>query len=115
MSNQTVERLTSVLLDGKNYNMWARQVSFGLIGRDKLEYVNGEITKPVPRSDGALTEEVNKALKEWKKNDHKVAGWLLATMKPHIVKIMSYQDTARQMWEKAEKLYGKRMNHSHVY
>jgi gag-polypeptide of LTR copia-type len=50
MSNQAIERLTSVLLDGKNYNMWAREVSFGLVGRDKLEYVNGEITKPVPKS-----------------------------------------------------------------
>jgi gag-polypeptide of LTR copia-type len=115
MSNQAIERLTSVLLDGKNYNMWARQVSFGLVGRDKLEYVNGEITKPVPRSVGALTEEENKALKDWKKNDNKVAGWLLATMEPYIAKIMTYQNTVRQMWEKAEKLYGKRKNHSHVY
>jgi gag-polypeptide of LTR copia-type len=64
MSNQAIERLTSVLLDGKNYNMWARQVSLGLVGRDKLEYVNGEITKLVPRSAGALTEEENKALKD---------------------------------------------------
>jgi gag-polypeptide of LTR copia-type len=74
ISNQAIERLTLVLLDDKNYNMWARQVSFGLVGRDELEYVNGEITKPVLRSVGALTEELNKALKEWKKNDHKVAG-----------------------------------------
>jgi macrodomain Ter protein organizer (MatP/YcbG family) len=115
MSNQAIERLTSVLLDGKNYNMWARQVSFGLVGRDKLEYVNGEITKPVPKSAWALTEEENKALKDWKKNDNKVSDWLLATMEPHIAKIMTYQNTARQMWEKAEKLYGKRKNHSHVY
>jgi gag-polypeptide of LTR copia-type len=74
MSNQAIERLTSVLLDDKNYNMWARQVSFRLVDIDKLEYVNGEITKPVPRSAGALTEEENKALKDWKKNDNKVAG-----------------------------------------
>jgi hypothetical protein len=37
MSNQAIERLTSVLLDAKNYNIWARQVSFGLVSRDKLE------------------------------------------------------------------------------
>jgi gag-polypeptide of LTR copia-type len=64
MSNQAVERLTSVLLDGKNYNMWVRQVLFRLVGRDKLEYINDEITKPVPRSARALTEEENKAHKE---------------------------------------------------
>jgi hypothetical protein len=30
----------------------------------RLEYVNDEITKPVPRSAGALTEEENKTLKD---------------------------------------------------
>jgi hypothetical protein len=44
--------------------MWARQVSFGLVDRDELEYVNGEITKLVPRSVRALTKEENKALRE---------------------------------------------------
>jgi hypothetical protein len=44
--------------------MWTRQVSFGLVDRDKLEYVNGKITKPTPRIVEALTEEENKALRE---------------------------------------------------
>jgi gag-polypeptide of LTR copia-type len=44
-----------------------------------------------------------------------MAGWLLATMEPHISKIMTYQDTARQMWTKAEKLYGKKKNYSHIF
>jgi gag-polypeptide of LTR copia-type len=78
-------------------------------------YINDEIIKPIPRSAGALTEEENKALKDWKKNDNKVAGWLLATMDPHIIKIITYQDTNRQIWEKTKKLYDKRKNHSHVY
>jgi hypothetical protein len=36
-------------------------------------------------------------------------------MESHIAKIMTYQYTSRQIWEKAEKLYGKRKNHSYVY
>jgi gag-polypeptide of LTR copia-type len=48
MTNQSTDKLTSVLFDGKNYNMWAKQVSFGLFGIDKFEYVNGEFTMPVP-------------------------------------------------------------------
>jgi hypothetical protein len=36
MTNQQANKLTSILLDGKNYNMWVRQASFGLIGRDKI-------------------------------------------------------------------------------
>jgi gag-polypeptide of LTR copia-type len=48
MSTQTSDKLTSILLDGKNYNIWVRQATFGLIGRDKLKFVNGEATIPVP-------------------------------------------------------------------
>jgi gag-polypeptide of LTR copia-type len=77
--------------------MWSRQVSFGLVGKDKSEYVNGEITKSLPKSVGALTKEENKVLKEWKKNDNKVTCWFLSTMEPHIAKIMTYQDKVRQI------------------
>jgi gag-polypeptide of LTR copia-type len=95
MTSSNSDKLTSILLDGKNYNIWARQASFGLIGREKLEYVNGEITVPVPRITGGPTDEEKKAIREWRKNDNRVAGWLLATMEPHIAKIMTYQDTAQ--------------------
>jgi gag-polypeptide of LTR copia-type len=97
MTNQSTEKLTSMLLDGKNYNMWARQVSFELIGRDKFEYVNGEFTMPVPTIMGEPTEDEKKAIKEWRKSDNRVAAWLLATMEPHISKIMTYQEITKQM------------------
>jgi gag-polypeptide of LTR copia-type len=64
MTNQSIEKLTSVLLDGKNYNMWARQVTFGLIGRDKLEYINGEFTMPVPTIRGEPTEDEKRVIRE---------------------------------------------------
>jgi hypothetical protein len=51
MTNQQADKLTSVLLNGKNYNMWVRQASFGLIDRDKIEYVNYDIPVPVPPRD----------------------------------------------------------------
>jgi gag-polypeptide of LTR copia-type len=108
MTNQSSDKLTSILLDGKNYNIWARQASFGLIGREKLEYVNGEIPMPVPNVAGAPTKEEKRAIREWRKNDNRVAGWLLATVEPHISKIMTFQDSAQGMWKKAERLYGKK-------
>jgi hypothetical protein len=74
MTNQQADKLTSVLLNGKKYNMWVRQASFGLIDRDKIEYVNYDIPVPVPQETSAPTEEEKKAIREWKKNDNRVAG-----------------------------------------
>jgi hypothetical protein len=40
MISQNSDKLTSILIGDKNYNIWARQASFGLIGQEQLEYVN---------------------------------------------------------------------------
>jgi gag-polypeptide of LTR copia-type len=62
--SQPIERLTSVLLTGKNYHPWTRQVTFELIGRCELEYVNGGKPGPVPKISGEPTEDEKKALRE---------------------------------------------------
>jgi gag-polypeptide of LTR copia-type len=77
--------------------------------------VNGDITMPVPAATGAPTAEEKVTIREWRKRDNQVADWLLATMEPHIVKIMTYQGTAQAMWEKAKKMYGKKKNYSYIY
>jgi hypothetical protein len=55
--SQNAEKLTSVMLNCKNYHMWARQATFELIGRDKLEHVDGENPISVPKVSGDPTEE----------------------------------------------------------
>jgi gag-polypeptide of LTR copia-type len=39
-------KLTSVLLNGKNYQAWAKSVRISLKGKDKLEYINGSRIRP---------------------------------------------------------------------
>jgi gag-polypeptide of LTR copia-type len=105
---QPSEKLTGIMLNGKNYHSWARQITFALTGRDKLEYVTREMPPPVPATAGAPTAEETKKLREWRKGDHLVANWLLNTMEPHIADIMSLQNTSQEIWEKAESLYSKK-------
>jgi hypothetical protein len=52
-----------VLLDGKNYNIWVTQSTFELIGRDKLEFVNGEFTIPVPVTAEEPTNNEKRAIR----------------------------------------------------
>jgi hypothetical protein len=56
------EKLTGVMLNGKNYHLWARQVTFALSGREKLEHINGELSQPKPKIPGAPTDAEKKAL-----------------------------------------------------
>jgi gag-polypeptide of LTR copia-type len=52
---QINEKLIGVMLNGKNYHSWARQITFALIGRDKVEYITGEMPISVPALTGAPT------------------------------------------------------------
>jgi hypothetical protein len=36
-------------------------------------------------------------------------------MKPHVAELMSYQDTAKEMWDKAARLFSKKKNYAHIY
>jgi hypothetical protein len=85
------------MLNGKNHHMWARQTTFGLIGRDKLEHVNGENLIPIPKVSGDPIEEEKRVIKEWRKNDNRTCTWLISTMEPHVADIISYQNTTQQM------------------
>lgn len=114
MSQQT-EKLTGILLNGKNYHLWARQATFGLDGQDKLEHIPGEKPQPVPINPATLTYEEKKSISEWRKSDHLVISWLLAIMELRIFDLMTYQNAAQEIWDKAETLFDKKKNFAHIY
>jgi hypothetical protein len=47
MSQQT-EKITHITLNDTNYLPWLHTVTIGLGGRSNLEYVIGELPKPIP-------------------------------------------------------------------
>jgi hypothetical protein len=75
--SQNIEKLTSVLLNGKNYHLWIRQATFGLIGRDRLEHVNGEKLMP-QLSIPPLASEM-KVVKAWLKDDNQTCSLLIVS------------------------------------
>jgi hypothetical protein len=70
---------------------------------------------PVLALAGAPTAEEKTKLRAWRKDDHLVANWFLNVMEPYIADIMSLQNTAVEIWEKAESLYSKKRNYVHIY
>jgi gag-polypeptide of LTR copia-type len=108
--SQNIKKLTTVLLNGKNYHLWVRQATFGLIGRDQLEHVNGEKLKPQLLIPPIVPE--TKAVKAWIKDDNQTCSLLIVSMEPHVEELMSYQDTAKEMWDKAVRLFSRKKNYA---
>jgi gag-polypeptide of LTR copia-type len=62
MSQQT-EKITHIVLNGKNYMPWIHTITIGLIGRSKLVYITGEQSKPIAINPNFPTAQ-EKTLKE---------------------------------------------------
>jgi gag-polypeptide of LTR copia-type len=88
---KTSTKLTNIMFNELNYLSWVRAVKISLKGRGKLRLVTGVIKKP-SLSPVPTTEEI-KAQEQWKMQDEKVISWLVASMKPHIAEMCTYQET----------------------
>jgi gag-polypeptide of LTR copia-type len=110
MSQETI-KLTSELLNEKNYLSWARSVTFALSGRGKL----GHVTDTKPKPVAAKPAEEALAIDEWQMADHSVITWILASIEPKLSKMFLYSKSAKELWEKLESMYGQRNNYSYIY
>jgi gag-polypeptide of LTR copia-type len=114
MSQQT-EIITHITLNGTNYLPWLHTVTIGLGGRSKLEYVTGELPKPIPVNPNFPIAQEKKALKEWRTKDLLVTTWLLNSMEPAIADIYMCAGSAQAIWEKIEKRFGQKNNHVRIF
>jgi hypothetical protein len=66
-----------VTLTGKNYYLWARQTTFGLIGCDKFKLVNGERPAPIPKKIKRTNRRGKKLSKSGEEMTTRcIVGWL---------------------------------------
>jgi gag-polypeptide of LTR copia-type len=87
-------RLTSMLLNGKNYQSWAKAATISLRDKGKLGYTHGNKPKPITPTE---TEE-------WEIQDSVVMSWLLHSMEPQIIEQFVHRaDTSQKLWEKPKK------------
>lgn len=100
-------RLTTVLLNGENYQSWARSATISLIGRGKIGFINGEIKSP--------RDKTNPQFKEWQMIDSLVLSWLLNSIEPSISNLFIYSENSKDLWNSLKDMYGNQNNYSHIF
>jgi gag-polypeptide of LTR copia-type len=108
-------KLTTIILTSSNYIPWARSVTIGLGGKDKLSFVTGTKTKPVPAKVNEAIAEEKAKIDEWETTDQMIMSWLLSTMEPRISNILMYSATSKDILDKANKRYGQQSNFAHIF
>lgn len=102
----TNQRLTSLLLNERNYLPWSRAITIALGGRSKLGHINGKIKAP-PMTDSKFDE--------WQANDHNVMSWIFNSMEPEIYEIFAYSESAKALWDSIYEMYGQAKNASRIF
>ncbi|KAF3329756.1 gag-polypeptide of LTR copia-type [Carex littledalei] len=101
-------RLTTTLLNDRNFQSWARAAILSLNERDLYENVTGDAKMPDK-------EKANAEYKNWKKSDLKAMNSLIQSIEPNMIDHFLYTDTAKEMWDAINKHFSKKSNHTHIY
>jgi len=97
------QRLTSILLNGRNFLPWSRAVTIALGGRSRLGHITGQTKAP---------DESHPNFEEWQASDHGVMTWIFNSMEPKIYEIFAYSDSAKTLWDSLSEMYGQANNAS---
>ena len=95
-----------IKLDGSNYGLWSQVVEMYISGKDKLGYINGELTPPSP---------TDLSFRKWRTDNAIVKGWLINSMDPTLIGNFIRFPTAKQVWDSAATTYFDGGDTSQVY
>jgi hypothetical protein len=65
-----------IKLNGTNYAIWSQIMEMFISGRDKLRYINGDLSQPTP---------TDPTFRQWRTKNSIVKGWLINSMEPHLI------------------------------
>ncbi|GFS37070.1 hypothetical protein Acr_00g0049570 [Actinidia rufa] len=82
--SQPAQRVTSVLLNGKNFHAWSRSFQLYLGGKRKTRWILGKEPKPA---------ESNPKFDEWVSDNCIILGWMFNSMENRVYHMFMYHDT----------------------
>ncbi|XP_073263621.1 uncharacterized protein [Populus alba] len=85
-----------IKLDGTNYALWSQIVEKFISGKDKLEYINGDLPQPEPNDP---------SFRRWRTENSVVKGWLISSMNPSLANNFIQFLTAKQVWDSIAVTY----------
>jgi len=102
----TLERLSSILLNEFNYLHWSRVVTIALGRRSKLDFINSSTSHP---DMDDLEYEV------WLFKNQLVMSWILNSNKRNLVEIFSYSEFSLDLWNVIRNMYGNQNNSGWIF
>jgi hypothetical protein len=81
--------IVSSPLNGENYYTWARSMSMALTAKNKLQFINGKLPKPLPSDPDYFA---------WTRCNNMVLSWIINSVTKEIATSIISVDLAETMW-----------------
>ncbi|GFS34572.1 hypothetical protein Acr_00g0034750 [Actinidia rufa] len=103
--SQPAQRVTSVLLNGKNFHAWSRSFQLYLGGKCKTRWILGKEPKPA---------ESDPKFDEWVSDNCIILGWMFNSMEDRVYHMFMYHDTVHGLWTALTQMYAHARNESRI-
>ena len=100
------QRVTSVLLSGRNFAAWSRSFRLYLGGKGKSGWILG--TEPKP----ALSDPT---FAQWDMDNCTILGWIFNSMENRIYHMFMFHDTVSSLWTSLTQLYAYECYDSRIF
>ncbi|PSR86087.1 U2 small nuclear ribonucleoprotein [Actinidia chinensis var. chinensis] len=104
--SQPAQRVTSVLLNGKNFHAWSRSFQLYLGGKRKTRWILGKEPKPA---------ESDPKFDEWISDNCIILGWMFNSMEDRVYHMFMYHDTVHGLWTALSQMYAHARNESRIF
>ncbi|CAL0333228.1 unnamed protein product [Lupinus luteus] len=88
--------LVSSRLNGENYQSWSRAMLMALETKNKLEFIDGTLTRPSIHDPSFAA---------WKRCNNIVVSWITQSIEPSIVQSVLWMQNAKEIWDDLRERY----------
>ncbi|XP_019085423.1 PREDICTED: uncharacterized protein LOC109126372 [Camelina sativa] len=88
--------ISSVLLNGENYNEWSEEMLNALQAKRKTGFIDGSITKP-------SNDDLN--FENWKTVNSMIVGWIQASIEPKVKSTVMFISDANLLWDELRQRF----------
>ncbi|MED6142878.1 hypothetical protein PIB30_117553 [Stylosanthes scabra] len=88
--------ITNVILNGKNYDNWSRNMQITLRSKNKIRFIDGSLSKP---------EKSDPNYEAWERCNTFVVAWINLSLEPAISRSVVWNNVAYDLWEDLKHRY----------
>ena len=82
--------------NGTNYALWSQVMEMYIVGKNKLEYITGDVSQP---------ESIDSTFQRWRTENVVVKGWHINSIESSLIGNFIRYPTTQQVWDAVAIIY----------